>query len=298
MPLAGFEPLSISPCPRCGFRNFIPRRLGAFVLFEPVGAGTNASAYKAWREDQGNGLFVVKLLHHDTPVDERDADALLKEGEIHARIAHHAHLPDYGGHGYEDGEHYYAAEYIAGERLKHRLAHRGRLPQKEALAIGCDLLSALQHIFECGYLYRDVNVGNVILRPDGRAVLVDFGLTESVEAAARKKREAYAEGAAGFIPPERILMTGENLSSIVYSLGMLLYLLLTGEDFVKASSLVDAAMRHVKPRLAVTASQMPGCSESVAALIARLTKQDPAQRFQTFEEARQAMAGVLAQLSR
>lgn len=298
MPLEGLPPLSVLPCPRCRFQNFIPRRVGPFVLFEPVGAGATASAYKAWREDQGNRLFVVKLLRRDMPADDEQRRAFLSEGAIHSRIPHHPNLPDYGGHGDEGGEHYYAAEYIAGERLKHRLARQGKLPQKEALAIGCDLLSAFQHIRDCGYLYRDVNVGNIILRPDGRAALVDFGLTEPVETAARRKQEAFADGAAAFMPPERILQTGENEASIVYSLGMLLYLLLTGEDCVKASTVVDAAMRHVRTRLAVNASQMPGCSESVAALIARMTRQNPAERFQTFAEARQAMADVVVSLDR
>ena len=128
-----------------------------------MGAGATASAYKAWREDQGARLFVVKLLHRDRSADEEAIRALLNEGEIHSRIPHHPNLPDYGGHGSEGGEHYYAAEFVPGERLKHRLARSGKLPQAEVLAIGCDLLTAFQHILEHGYLYRDVNVGNVIV---------------------------------------------------------------------------------------------------------------------------------------
>lgn len=294
--LEGMEPLSLVPCPKCRFQNFLPKKIGPFALFEPVGAGATASAYKAWREDQGARLFVVKLLQRDRATDEEAIRALLNEGEIHSRIPHHPGLPDYGGHGSEDGEHYYAAEFVSGERLKHRLARSGKLPQEEALAIGCDLLAAFQHILEHGYLYRDVNVGNVIVRPDGRAILVDFGLTESLEVAAQEKTGAFADGAAAFMPPERILRTGENEASIVYSLGLLLYLLLTGGDYVKAPSVVQAAMRHIGPRLAVTSSQMPGCSEAVVALIARMTRAESSQRFQTFAESSQAMAKVLAEL--
>ena len=298
MPLEGMEPLSLVPCSKCRFQNFLPKKIGPFALFEPVGAGATASAYKAWREDQGARLFVVKLLHRDRSADEEAIRALLNEGEIHSRIPHHPNLPDYGGHGSEGGEHYYAAEFVPGERLKHRLARSGKLPQAEVLAIGCDLLTAFQHILEHGYLYRDVNVGNVIVRPDGRAILVDFGLTESLDVAAQEKTEAFADGAAAFMPPERILRTGENEASIVYSLGLLLYLLLTGGDYVKAPSVVQAAMRHIGPRLAVTSSQMPGCSESVVALIARMTRAEPSQRFQTFADSRQAMANIIEDLRR
>ena len=292
VPLEGLEPFSLAPCPRCRAPNFVPKKIGSFVLFEPVGAGANASAYKAWREDQGNRPFAVKLLRHDQPLTGERIQAFLGEGEIHSRIPHHENLPDYGGHGHEDGEYYYAAEFISGERLKHRLVREGKLRQDAVLRIAGDVLSALQHILDHGYLYRDVNVGNIILRPDGTAVLVDFGLTEAVDVAAAKKQEAFAEGAAAFIPPERILRAGENEASIIYSLGMLMYLLLTGGDCVKASDVVRAAMRHIGPRLAITQSQMPGCADGVVNLIARMTKADPAGRFQSFHETLEAIAGI------
>jgi len=262
------------------------------MLFEPVGAGANASAYKAWREDQGRRLFVVKVLRHDLPLTEERIQALLGEGEIHSRIAHHRNLPDYGGHGNEDGEYYYAAEFIPGERLKHRFAREGKMRQDVVLKLAADLLAAFQHILEHGFLYRDVHVGNVIVRPDGTAVLVDFGLTEPVDVAAAKKHEAFADGAAAFIPPERVLRSGENEASIVYSLGMLMYLLLTGGDCVKASDVVKAALRHIGARLAVTHNQMPGCSDDVVNLIARMTKPDPAERFQSFHEALDAVSRI------
>ena len=286
------------PCPQCQFPNFVPSRVGPFTLFEPVGAGGVASAYKAWRQDQGKRLFVVKLLHRDRASEADEVAAFVAEGEIHSQVSHHPNLPDYGGHGVEGAQHYYAAEYIDGERLKHRLARMEKLPPEEALAIASDLLSAFQHILESGFLYRDVNIGNVILRPNGSAVLVDFGLTEPIEVAAERKQQAFVDCAAPFLPPERVRRAGETESSIVYSLGLLLYRMLTGGDYVKASTLTQTALRHIGPRLAITATQMPGCSDDVVALVVRMTKVDPAQRFQTFKETKEAVDAILAKKNR
>ena len=264
------------------------------MLFEPGGAGGMASAYKAWHRDRGGRLFVVKVLRRDQRGLEHQTESLLAEGQIHQSIPPHPNLPDYAGHGCEDGECFYAAEYIPGERLAERLARVGRLPEREALAVCDGLLAALQHILQCGFLYRDVNARNVILHPKGRPVLLDFGLTEPLEVAGEGKQESYVDGTASFLPPERVLRQGEDEASVVYSLGLLLYFMLAGEEYVRSGTAAQTALRHIGVRLAVTPAHLPGCSESTVALVARMIRKDPAERFQTFEELRQAIAPILA----
>jgi serine/threonine-protein kinase len=288
VPFEGLRSLAFEKCPKCGAATFVPLRVKDFVLFEPAGAGGRASVYKAGRRDDPDRLYAVKVLLEEEKARPDSVKAFLREAEIHAQIQPHPNIVRFVESGRDDAEYYHAMEFVEGRRLKSLLEAGERIPEPETLRLVIELLSALQHIYACGFLYRDINAGNVILRPNGRLVLIDFGLALPVEEAAALDEPGAREieGTADFLPPERVVKSGEDACSVLYSVGLLMYWMLKGEPYIKAKSMAGKAIRHVSSlRVAASATLAVECRPETAGFIDRLTRQDPNERFQTFGEA-------------
>lgn len=297
LPLDGLAPFTFVHCPRCNANLFVPLPIGPFLLFEPLGAGGVASVYKAWHRDRPDELFAVKILKQEHRANKEFIRLFLAEGEIHRQITDHPHIVKYVAGGREDDEYYYAMEFIRGVRLKRWIGDKGRLPEKTGWQLGLELLSALSHIYACGFLYRDLNAGNVMLKSDGHCVLFDFGLTLKIEEAVRVTPEDHIWGSGEFLPPERVYRKGETASSPIYSLGLLMYFLLSGENFMKSDSARGLAARQVSAvRLTLNPSLLRGCSENTLNVINMMIEPNPKDRFQTFEEVESTVKELLAVL--
>ncbi|MBI3986555.1 MAG: serine/threonine protein kinase, partial [Lentisphaerae bacterium] len=243
-------------------------------------------------------LFAVKIPKQEHRANKEVIRLFLAEGEIHRQITDHPHIVKYIASGCEDDEYFYAMEFIRGVRLKRWIEDKGRFPEKTGWQIGLELLSALSHIYACGFLYRDLNAGNVMLKSDGHSVLFDFGLAMKIEEAARPVAvEAHIWGSGEFLPPERVYRKGEKASSAIYSLGLLMYFLLSGENFMKSDSARGLAKRHVSAvRMTLNPSLLQGCSENTLNVINMMIEPNPEDRFQTFEELESTVKELLSVL--
>ncbi len=295
VPVAGLTPFSFNVCPKCSFKNFVPMRLGDYMLFQPLGAGGNASVYKAHRRDDPEHLYAAKILQPERAADRETLEGFLLEVKIHEAVNNHPNIVTFYGHGIEEDYHYFIMDFVEGEGLKNLLARKGKMDEVAALDILAQIISAMKHISKAGYLYRDLSAGNVLVQPNGHAMLIDFGLTLTLEEAAKTGTETYVDGTAEFLPPERIYHRGEDERSVVYSLGMLLYFMLTAEPLIKAKSQVGKAKRHVSDlKLALTPDMLPGCSAVMSELIAVMIETEPTDRYQTFEELEEAVNEIRA----
>lgn len=294
MDLGGLDALNMAPCAKCGFPNFVPLFVGGFLLVEPVGAGGISSVYKAVSESEADPVRAVKLLRPECAGDPDAIEAFTLEAAIHSQIPEHPYIVGYVDSGFDADEHYYVLDFVEGTRLDQMVGDSGALPEQNALAIAAQLTSALEHIHQCGFLYRDINAGNVILRDSGEITLIDFGLTLPNEFAYRASKSRYIWGSGALLPPERIARTGEDERSVIYSVGMLLFWMLTGRAFFSAEDLAGQARRHVSTaRLAVTAEVLPGCPEPTVALVGSMIRHDPAERIQTFAELKGIVLSLL-----
>lgn len=295
LPTAGISPFSFIECPKCSFKNFVPLRLGDYMLFQPLGAGGNASVYKAYRRDNAEHLYAAKILQPDRAADPETLEMFMFEVKVHEAVNNHPNIVTFYGHGIEEDYHYFIMDFVEGEGLKNILARKGKMDEVAALDTLAQVISAMKHVCKAGYLYRDLSAGNVIIQPNGHAMLIDFGLTLSLEDAAQPGTETYVDGTAEFLPPERIYHRGEDERSVIYSLGMLLYYMLTAEPLIKAKSLVGKAKRHVSDlKLALTPDLLPGCSAEMSELIAVMIETEPDDRFQTLEELEEAVNEIRA----
>ena len=291
IPSRKLDTLKMVECPKCQRIAFVPLRIGKYWLFEPLGGGGMGSVYKAVCRQEPARFFAVKVLSRAERTKPVNIHALLNEARIGQIVGGHPCLVRCVDSGCEDGEYYSAMELVQGERLDKRVDRLGRMPERQVLQMGLHLLSAEQHMYKCGYLYRDMKPENIIINDDGFAVLFDFGLCVPRELALHPQEE-YVSGSPYYLPPERLLGTGEDAYSEIYSIGMVMYYALSGQTFFDAKEVEALAKRHLsKVRLSVS-GKLRDFRPELVEVLSRMIRPDPAERYQTFHEAARAIEAV------
>ena len=291
IPMKGLQQLRMVECPMCKAVTFVPMQVGRFWLFEPLGGGGMGSVYRALNPEALDRHFAVKVLSRVEKTKPANIHALLNEARIGKLIGDHPCLVKCVDSGCQNGEYYSAMELVEGERLDKRIDRLGRLPEQQVLQIGLHILAAEQHIFKCGYLYRDLKPENIIINNEGYAILFDYGLCMPREDALHPKDE-FVSGSPYYLPPERLLGKGEDASSEIYSLSMVIYYALSGTTYFDADEVEALAKRHVsKVRLSVS-SKLRGFDEDFVALLTKMVRQEPEERFQSFHEVARAIRAI------
>lgn len=295
--LSDLQPLTIFPCPKCGFNGLVPYLLNEYLLFEPLGAGGVSSVYKALRRDnyQGHKFFAVKLLRSDRSVDETVLQNFLFEAEVHHQVSPHTSIVPFIELGNYESEYFHVMDYVPGDSVKRRVEESGRIPEAVALTWIREALLALRHIRQKGFLYRDIAPGNLLIRSDNTVCLIDFGLALSLEEADTADQKQPIVGTPEYMPPERIQQLGEDERSSIYSLGMLLFFMLKGEPMIKGGSHERAAIQHISTvRVAFNERMLPSdCSAGVVKLIASMIKYDPVDRPESFDALEKAINALI-----
>jgi serine/threonine-protein kinase len=268
--------------------------VGGFVLLQPLGAGGISSVYKGCAASDPETPLAIKILQPDRVDDPEAIAAFALERNIHAHVPRHPNVVGFVASGEEEGEPYYAMEFVPGVRVEKWVQESGGLDEESALGVTAQLLAALRHILAAGFLYRDVNAGNLILKDNGEVVLIDFGLALPLDYDYVTNASRHVWGTGPFMPPERIRRAPEDERSVVYSVGMLLFFLLSGRTFFEEEELVEQARRHLSPiRLAVTGDILPGRSPQGAELVGQTIRARPEDRIQTLAELEERVLALL-----
>jgi RIO-like serine/threonine protein kinase len=216
-----------------------PDTWGKYRLTTKVGEGSYGSVYRAWDSELERDV-AIKILHRrvgDTRLKER----LLQEGRALAKIRHNNVVNVLGieAHGDRVG---LCMEFVRGKTLADIVRGQGRLSAAEAVLIGVDLCRALSAVHHAGYIHRDVKAKNVMRDDTGRIVLMDFGTGRATDARGKNDRA----GTPLYMAPE-VIEDGEASSrSDVYSLGVLLYHLVTGDYPVHAQTIDELREAHAR----------------------------------------------------
>ncbi len=241
------------------------------------------TVYKAVSNRFPGHLLALKLISRAATTDPDAIRALLNECKISALFHESEFLAPCLDTGCIENETFSVMKFLTGERLDKRIERCGKLPPEEVLAYLRHLLAAEQHIVNCGYLYRDMKPENVMVSPEGYAILFDFGLCIPLEEAANPHDE-YVSGSPYYLPPERLLGEPENMSSEIYSLGMVVYHALTGHTLYDAKGLDDLAHRHVTKLRISNQARMQDIPQNIAPLLTWMIQQEPKDRPQSFQE--------------
>ena len=283
--LTNAVPLSLTKCPECGATNFIPYLIKKYWLYQPLGGGGMGAVYKAVFWNNPDWEFAVKILPREKKDDPHLIESLLNEAAIGKTFGKHPHLVAVADYGQFNDEHFAALEFTHGRRLDQIIEQPENINQKYVLLWALQLLSAEQRIWDCGYLYRDMKPQNIMIDNSGNAVLFDYGLCIPVENSHDPDSDTV-DGSPLYMPPERIVGMPENMSSEIYSIGMVIFHALSRKTYYTATGAYELAKKHVTSlRMSSVANRLPfSVNPLIAPLLDKMIARMPAQRFQSFKE--------------
>ena len=263
---------------------------GSYKLLSKLGSGGMSTVYLA--EDQTLERSVaVKVLHAGISDQPDQIERFRREARAVAQLSHPniVAVIDAG----EDGGHpYIVFEYVEGETLKERIDRMRRLPVDEAAAYAIEIGRGLAAAHARMLVHRDVKPQNVLIDAEGRAKVTDFGIALSLESDGLTKTGRVL-GTTDYVSPEQAMGHDVDARSDIYSLGILLYEMLTGHPPFQAETLVGVAMKHVNEPMPDVQAARPQVSAVFAAVIERSTHKEPDKRYTDMGEMLSDLEGAL-----
>jgi serine/threonine-protein kinase len=253
-----------------------------FRLEERIGSGGMSTVYRAFDETLERWV-AIKVLHADMSQDEAQLERFRREARAAARLSH-PHVVTVIDAGEDDGRPFIVFEYVEGETLKDRIRRHGRLPVAEAVAYAIEIGRGLMAAHAERIVHRDVKPQNVLIDPEGRAKVTDFGIARSLEIDGGLTAAGRVLGTTDYVAPEQAIGEGATQQSDVYSLGVCLWEMLTGDVPFKGENQVAVAMQHVRDPLPDVTHHRPEVSAIVASVVDRATRKELTNRYQTVEE--------------
>jgi hypothetical protein len=262
-----------------------------YRLDEKIGSGGMSSVYRAF-DPTLERWVAIKLMHRDISNDPDQLERFRREARAVASL-NHPHIVTVIDAGEDDGAPYIVFEYVEGETLKERIRRLGRLPVSEAVAYAIEIGRALECAHVNRLVHRDVKPQNVLIDPEGRAKVTDFGIARSLEAQGLTATGRVL-GTTDYVSPEQALGHEVTGQSDIYSLGIVLYEMLTGETPYKADTQVAVAMKHVRDPLPDVQRRRPEISASLARVVERATAKETQNRYSDVAEMVHDLEEVLA----
>ncbi len=259
------------------------RPWGRLVLLECIGQGTSCDVFRAWDSELHRDV-ALKLLHQDDLADGgRDTRArLMEEARRLARLRHEHVVQVYGAEEH-DGRVGLWTELVRGESLDEIVKARGPLGAREAALVGLDVCAALAAVHNAGLLHRDVKAQNVMREAGGRVVLMDFGTGEDLSGSSR------LIGTPLYLAPEIFRGQKASVQSDVYSVGVMLFYLVTGTFPVVAATMEQLAHGHANRLRQPLRDLRPDVPASFIGVVERALDSDPARRYRSIGELEQGL---------
>ncbi|MCI6086007.1 MAG: Stk1 family PASTA domain-containing Ser/Thr kinase [Selenomonas sp.] len=251
-----------------------------YELEELVGGGGMADVYKA-TDRLLQRPVAVKILHEQFQRDQEFIEKFHREAQAAARLSH-PNIVNIYDVGVSAGEHYIVMEYVPGTTLKELIQKRGHLEPDEALAITREIAEALAHAHANGLVHCDIKPHNILMLDGAHAKVADFGIARAVTESTRTY-SGNGIGSVHYFSPEQAKGTVITPKSDVYSLGVVLYEMLTGELPFTGENPVSIAMKHLQDEPTPVRRIDPAIPPVVEALVARMMAKDPALRPESAE---------------
>ena len=259
-----------------------------YTILKPIGEGGMASVFLATQKSLDREV-ALKVMSPILAANAEFASRFLIEGKITAKLQHPnlVTVYDIGSH---NGIYYLAAEYIPGGTLKERLAEGG-LSVAEMLDITTDIAHGLDFAHQKGFVHRDVKPGNVLFRDDGRVVLADFGIAKAMDGSNSSTVAGASIGTPDYMSPEQARGEPVDGRADIYSLGTLLFEMLSGHTPYRASDPFTVALMHVTHPVPT----LPEPYEWLQPLIDKMMAKQASDRYNTGAATAEAIQQLVAQ---
>ncbi len=268
---------------------------GKCLLLDVIGRGGMGTVYL------GEHLFLrrrvaIKVLSRDLSADPEEVARFEREAVNAARLDHPniVRIWDVDEH---DGRPFIVMELVEGEDLGDLLLRHPRLSPERAARIVREVALALEHAHGKGIVHRDITPGNILLGRDGRVKITDFGLALEADRA-EDSRDGTVTGTPHYLAPEQARGLAADGRSDLYSLGVTLYEMLTGERPFEGASPESIVRKHLEPARPSARSRRAGLPKALSAVVARMTALQPADRYATARDLRRDLDHFLVERRR
>ncbi|HVS85228.1 MAG TPA: Stk1 family PASTA domain-containing Ser/Thr kinase [Gaiellaceae bacterium] len=253
---------------------------GRYQIVRKIGAGGMANVYLA--EDQELGRRVaIKILNDRHANDDQFVERFRREAKNAAALSHPNIVSIYD-RGEAEGTYYIAMEFLDGRSLKELIVGRGPAPVDVAIEYARQILSALKFAHRHGIVHRDIKPHNVLVDGDGRVKVTDFGIARA--GASQMTEAGSIVGTAQYLSPEQARGANVDQRSDLYSLGVVLYELLTGKAPFDGEAPVEIAMKHLSQVPEPPSALREEIPRELDLVVMRALAKDPEDRYQSAEE--------------
>jgi serine/threonine-protein kinase len=268
--------------------------LGQYYITEVVGRGSTSTVYKAFQSSL-NRYVAVKVLANN--VDPQFAVRFKREAYAVAQLQHPNILPIYD-YGEQDGLRYFVMQYVEGSTTLDQLLGGRPMEPIAALRLILPLLSALSYAHAQGVVHRDIKPANIMLpRPDW-PMLADFGIAKLIDDSQQLTPPGQSLGTAIYMAPERATSRAVDLRTDLYSIGVVLYEMLTGRVPFDGVGPVDVLRKHLNTPPPPPRSLNPDLPAALEPVLLRSLEKNPSDRYQTADEMSQAIERAISQIER
>jgi serine/threonine-protein kinase len=272
-----------------GFHTPLDVRWGPLVILDKIGRGSFGDVYRAW-DPRLEREVALKLIPERAP--ESVSSPVVEEGRLLARVRHPNVLTVHGAERI-DGRAGIWTEYVRGETLAAEIARRGPVPADEAARIGIEICRALQAVHGAGLLHRDVKAQNILRDSTGRLVLGDFGTGVAIDDQAAVASPQIA-GTPLYLAPELLAGEPATVASDLYSVGVLLYFLVTGDYPVRGRTMAEVKQAHAAGQRAPMRRAGAALPESFVEIVEALLAPGREHRFPDASAVESALTQSLA----
>ncbi len=260
---------------------------GRYRVDGRVARGGMATVYTGF-DTRLDRTVAIKVMHQALAEDDAFVERFRREAKAAARLSHPNVVAIYD-QGEDAGRVYLVMEQVAGETLRALLRTGGALEPDRALAVAEGLLAALAAAHDAGIVHRDVKPENVLLTADGQVKVADFGLARAIEATSHTVADGTLIGTVAYLAPEQVATGAADPRTDLYSAGVVLFEMLTGEAPFTGDTPITVAYRHVNEDVPAPSSVRPGLPRALDQLVGTATRRPAGERY---ADARAMLAAV------